>query len=104
MSGTKRPLHKLECQVEPQSQLLREAAPAMDVLSILSNVSSAHEAVSLSATLLELRAFIDNDLAEVEAGLAGIANSPHAASDLVDKPVHLSARHLLSLADKRLRP
>lgn len=106
--------------MEPQSQLTSAkgpvpalattpakaaaAVPAIDVLSVLSTVSAAHEAVSLSATLCELRAFVGSDLAEVEAGLTSLMEGARLDRERGSEPVLSSTRHLLGLSGKRLRP
>jgi octaprenyl-diphosphate synthase len=76
--------------------VLIESTPAPDVLSLLSNVSATHGVDGLSAKLVELRSWMGADLAEVEAGLAAIDGN--------GTPMHKSARHLMRLGGKRLRP
>ena len=90
--------------VEPQSRISTSGTSGTDVLALLSDASAAHQGASLSATLDELREWMGSDLAEVEAGLAALSRSTSIEGGSDTTPVNHSARHLLSLAGKRLRP
>lgn len=67
-----------------------------DVLSRLRDVSRERGATDVSARLAELRSWIADDLVEVEGVLAAL--------DGPTTPAFRSARHLLDLGGKRLRP
>jgi octaprenyl-diphosphate synthase len=67
-----------------------------DVLARLEDTTRARDSASLSQRLAELRAFTMGDLLEVEHALAAL--------DRKDTPMHASARLLLDLGGKRLRP
>jgi octaprenyl-diphosphate synthase len=69
---------------------------AASVLGMLSQVTAGQGMDLLSAKLDELRAWIGSDLLEVEARLMAL---------LEDRtPAHGSAKHLIQLGGKRLRP
>jgi len=70
---------------------------------MLAEVSATHGVVSLSDTLRELREFMGSDLAEIESALAALT-SPDPERDGDGKTIHHSARYLLGLSGKRLRP
>jgi octaprenyl-diphosphate synthase len=72
------------------------ADPREQVLAQLAAVCRARDHAHLAERLAALKAFIDDDLAAVEADLATI--------ELGTTPMHRSARHLLALAGKRIRP
>jgi octaprenyl-diphosphate synthase len=74
---------------------LREP-PRPDVLERLEEISRRAEAGSLAEKLADLRAFLDDDMRQVEASLNAIDRRP--------TPLHDSAHHLLDLGGKRLRP
>lgn len=89
--------------MEPQSQRSAAAIYETDVPAMLADVSAAHGVVSLADTLRELRDFMGSDLAEIESALAAMT-MPDQERDGDGKTVHHSARHLLGLSGKRLRP
>jgi octaprenyl-diphosphate synthase len=67
-----------------------------EALRRLEDVSASHHNHELGRRITELRAWVEDDLADVESALASL--------DLEGTPMHASARHLLSLGGKRLRP
>lgn len=73
----------------------RESA-ADDVLARLEDVCATKGADTLAGKLAALRLWIDDDLTEVERALR--------AFDEGETPMHRSAKHLLALDGKRLRP
>lgn len=85
----------------PSAALAGSASPpvvpvAASVLGMLSQVTAGQGMDLLSAKLDELRAWIGSDLLEVEARLMAL---------LEDRtPAHGSAKHLIQLGGKRLRP
>jgi len=68
-----------------------------DVVGTLEGVSASRGLDALTARLVALRGLLASDLAEVEVALAQVGLD-------ADTPAHLSARHLLALGGKRLRP
>lgn len=106
MAGTRQPM---ESFVNPP--LIASQPEAPDVLALLSNVTMAHGVDGLSAKLVELRSWMGDDLAEVEAALSATEQqrkngdlSTLSAASSSATPMHKSARHLLELGGKRLRP
>lgn len=67
-----------------------------ETLRRLEDVSADRGDLDLGRRVAELRAWLEDDLADVERDLASLDRSP--------TPMHASARHLLSLGGKRLRP
>ncbi len=67
-----------------------------ETLHRIEEVSAARGDADLGRRVAELRAWIEGDLADVERDLAAFDRAP--------TPMHASARHLLSLGGKRLRP
>jgi octaprenyl-diphosphate synthase len=67
-----------------------------DVLPRLHAVAAQHNASELADKLLSLRAFIHDDMDQVEHDLRSI--------ELKDTPMHHSAKLLIGLGGKRLRP
>ncbi len=67
-----------------------------EALRRLEDVSADRGDHDLGRRIAELRAWVEDDLADVESALASL--------DLEGTPMHASARHLLSLGGKRLRP
>lgn len=67
-----------------------------EALRRLEEVSAARGDEALGHRIAELRGWIEADLADVESALASL--------DLAGTPMHDSARHLLALGGKRLRP
>jgi octaprenyl-diphosphate synthase len=59
-------------------------------------VSRDHDLESLQARLIDLRTFLEGDLAQVEEQLASIDRHP--------TPMHYSAHHLIAGGGKRIRP
>jgi octaprenyl-diphosphate synthase len=70
-----------------------DAAPLLGSLATMAGARGAH---GIEARIAELRAFLEDDLAGIEAGLGEL--------DPKDTPLHASARHLVSSGGKRLRP
>ncbi|AKT40200.1 polyprenyl synthetase family protein [Chondromyces crocatus] len=70
---------------------------ADDVVATLGDVCAARGLDALTARLAALQTLLAGDLAEVEAALAVVAKNGGT-------PAHESARHLLELGGKRLRP
>lgn len=66
------------------------------VLSALSEVVEERAPGPMEAKLAEIRAFLADDLSDVEADLGAI--------ELKQTPMHASVQHLLSLSGKRIRP
>lgn len=67
-----------------------------ETMARLQAIAADHGAGALAEKLHALRAFIEDDLQQVERELAGIERG--------DTPLHKSAHHLLSVGGKRLRP
>ncbi len=67
-----------------------------DTLRRLEDVSAERGDADLGRRVTELRSWLEGDLADVESTLASLDRSP--------TPMHASARHLLALGGKRLRP
>lgn len=67
-----------------------------ETLRRLEDVSADRGDLDLGRRVAELRAWLEDDLADVERDLASLDRAP--------TPMHASARHLLSLGGKRLRP
>lgn len=67
-----------------------------DVMPRLQAVAAQHNATTLAEKLQDLRAFIDEDMKQVEHDLRAI--------EMKDTPLHHSAKLLLGLGGKRLRP
>lgn len=103
MAGTRQ---TMESFVNPP--LVASQSDAPDVLALLSNVTMAHGVDGLSAKLIELRSWMGDDLAEVEAALRATEqqrkNGDAQTLTSTATPMHKSARHLLGLGGKRLRP
>jgi octaprenyl-diphosphate synthase len=74
-----------------------QPSPNEDVFANLEGVCTAHGLDALTARLVELRTWLEGDLAEVERALRSAAGSG-------DTLAHASARHLLDQDGKRLRP
>jgi octaprenyl-diphosphate synthase len=72
------------------------AEESAEVMARLQSIAADRGANALAEKLHALRSFIDDDLKQVEADLASI--------DGAGTPMHRSARHLLSMGGKRLRP
>ncbi|XXY48450.1 polyprenyl synthetase family protein [Sorangium sp. So ce269] len=68
-----------------------------DVVSSLGGMCAGRGLDTLAARLAELRRLLDGDLEDVERELAKVGLDG-------DTPAHQSARHLLGLSGKRLRP
>ncbi len=81
--------------VEPKSAE-RSGNAAAGVLEALQSVSRREGDAALEQRLADLRAFMADDMAQVERALADL--------DLRETPMHRSAVHLLDAAGKRLRP
>lgn len=79
-----------------QPVLASKIGGSKDVLGRLAEVSRVHEGPTLAERLVELRAFVHDDLAAVEEALRLVERRP--------TPLHDSAHHLLALGGKRLRP
>jgi octaprenyl-diphosphate synthase len=73
-----------------------------DVLGRLAEVPQVKAEQPLAERLLELRAFVHDDLAAVEEALRAVNRQP--AGERIVTPMHASGHHLLSLGGKRLRP
>lgn len=73
------------------------ALPREDVLTKLRDVCADRGVVDIAARLADLRAFLADDLMEVEAAVLALEGAPAT-------PAFDSARHLLSHSGKRLRP
>lgn len=102
-TGPTNPSPSMATTFEPQTRLTAvKARPETDVPALLTEVSAAHDVVSLAELLRELRDFMGSDLAEVEAALSAMALSDESHGD--GKGVHHSAHYLLALPGKRLRP
>lgn len=67
-----------------------------ETLRRLEDVSAERGDADLGRRVAELRAWLEDDLADVERDLLSL--------DRVPTPMHASARHLLGLGGKRLRP
>ena len=67
-----------------------------ETLHRIEDVNAARGDADLGRRLVELRTWIEDDLSDVERTLAALDRAP--------TPMHDSARHLLSLGGKRLRP
>jgi octaprenyl-diphosphate synthase len=67
-----------------------------EVMARLQSIAADRGATALADKLHALRAFIDDDLRQVESDLEAIERK--------DTPLHGSAHHLLSMGGKRLRP
>lgn len=79
-----------------QPALASKIGGSKDVLGRLADVTRVHAEATLAERLVELRAFVHDDLAAVEEALRLIERRP--------TPLHDSAHHLLALGGKRLRP
>jgi octaprenyl-diphosphate synthase len=79
-----------------QPALASKPGGSKDVLGRLADVTRVHSEATLAERLLELRAFVHDDLAAVEEALRLVERRP--------TPLHESAHHLLALGGKRLRP
>ena len=80
---------------------LPDVAPSHhDVFDNLEGVCAVRGLDSLASRLIELRAWLEGDLAEVERALRAAGPGAGAA----DEPAHKAARHLLDQDGKRLRP
>lgn len=66
------------------------------LLGSLQEVAHSRGAEGIEAKIAELRAFLEEDLAGIEEGLAALEHEP--------TPLHDSARHLVGSGGKRLRP
>lgn len=75
---------------------LSEASRSTDVFSSLTGACSSRGLDSISGRLSELRTFLDGDMSDIERALGDVGGD--------NTPVHQSARHLLELSGKRLRP
>lgn len=78
------------------SAMVTSATEGHGVLSTLERTSSRRGLGDMAARLAELRAMLDGDLQDVERVIASLAGGPTVA--------HKTARHLLELPGKRLRP
>jgi octaprenyl-diphosphate synthase len=79
-----------------RAALSARAEQGAEVMARLQSIAAERGTSTLAEKLHALRAFIDDDLAQVEAELAKI--------DGAETPMHRSAKHLLSIGGKRLRP
>jgi octaprenyl-diphosphate synthase len=70
--------------------------PKTPLLGSLAGIAAERGAATIEARISELRDFLHEDLAAIEAGLAGL--------DRRDTPLHKSANHLVAAGGKRLRP
>lgn len=77
--------------------MVSEAGQGDDVVGTLEGVCAARGLDALTARLVALRGLLAGDLAEVEDALVSVGLD-------ADTPAHRSARHLLALGGKRLRP
>ena len=73
-----------------------EASPSPDVFQSLEGVCAGRGLDALTQRLVELRVFLEDDLAQVERGISDVGGG--------DTPAQQSVRHLLDQDGKRLRP
>jgi octaprenyl-diphosphate synthase len=73
-----------------------DPAARTPLLASLEGIAEQRGAASIEARIAELRDFLHEDLAAVEAGLAALERR--------DTPLHKSAAHLVDCGGKRLRP
>lgn len=76
--------------------LTAERAQRDDTLDTLERIAETRATPDIATRIADLRAFIADDLAEVEAELAGVERG--------DDPMRGAAHHLLRQGGKRLRP
>lgn len=89
-------MHGASTPLEPR----RPASDTPAYLDRLHATTSQHHAGAVTESLDAIRTFLADDLAVIEATLAGVVRG----GSEVDTPLHNSALHLLSLSGKRLRP
>lgn len=74
----------------------RQREQETPLLGALAGIAEQRGALSIEARITELREFLREDLAAIEAGLQGLERR--------DTPLHKSANHLVAAGGKRLRP